>query len=55
MHRSMVQPVKVSRACGMASSAMASSASGGITRMAHVPCFSDRTGTKAALGGNNGW
>jgi hypothetical protein len=55
MYRSMVQPVRVSRACGMASSAMASSASERITRMAHGPCFSDRTGIKAALGCNNGW
>jgi hypothetical protein len=50
MYRSMVQPVRVSRACGMASSA-----SGGTTRTAHGPCFSDRTGTKAAaLGCNSG-
>src|SRR5262252_2850701 len=34
IYRSIVQPVRVSRACGMASSAMASSASGEITRMA---------------------
>src|SRR5439155_23720563 len=50
MYRSMVQPVRVSRVCGMASSA-----SGGTTRTAHGPCFSDRTGTKAAaLGCNSG-
>jgi hypothetical protein len=55
MYRSMVQPVRVSRECGMASSTMAPSASGGTTLMAYGPCFSDRTGTKAALGGNNGW
>jgi hypothetical protein len=56
MYWSMGQPVRGLRACRMASSAMAPSASGGTTRTAHGPCSSDHTGTKAAaLRCNNGW
>jgi hypothetical protein len=48
MYQSMVQTVRVSMGCGMASSAMAHSATAVTTPTARGPFFSYTTGTKAA-------